>query len=283
MTDHKSTKKVEYRSLALLGFANYQIDINRGIRNTLTNEYGIYDSIEMVTLTAEDGFRRNVCVGWLINMAFLSPPFNMDKNNYRSLKFLDCPGFYITRDGHIWSSLSSKWISEANLKYDGYVKVSMFSSIKKHVVYDLMHRVVALAFIDNPENKLHVNHIDGDKENNKVTNLEWVHPWENLEHARNSGARKRITDDVGIHKICKELESCSSPGIIGAKLGLPPYLISDIKKGAHRHISKQYDFEVTQRTRNRVLDSATQKRHRLKHKQERVNKRNSRKYGTGKI
>ena len=151
------------RSLAGLGFVNYQIDTKYGITNTDTGEYTIFDPISKILLTSPDGFERTLCVGWIANMAFFSPPLTMDKESYRNLAYLGCPGFYVTREGHIWTSLKSRWVDESNLKYDGYVKISLFNRKTRRPVYDLLHRVVAKAFIPNPENKLHVNHKDGNK------------------------------------------------------------------------------------------------------------------------
>ena len=57
-----------------------------------------------------------------------------------------------------------------------------------------IHRLVALAFIDNPENKRTINHIDGVKINNFVDNLEWNTQSENMQHAVNTG----LNDAKGI-------------------------------------------------------------------------------------
>ena len=55
-----------------------------------------------------------------------------------------------------------------------------------------LHQLVAQVFIPNPDNKRTVNHIDGNKLNNSVTNLEWSTYSENLEHAYKTGLRRAV-------------------------------------------------------------------------------------------
>lgn len=55
----------------------------------------------------------------------------------------------------------------------------------------LIHRLVAQLFVPNPQNHSQVNHIDGDTHNNCSTNLEWVSPKGNIQHAIDSGLRQQ--------------------------------------------------------------------------------------------
>lgn len=70
----------------------------------------------------------------------------------------------------------------------GYERVNL--TIAKKQSKKLVHRLVAEAFIPNPENKSEVNHIDGDKHNNHVDNLEWTTHDENIYHADKTGLRE---------------------------------------------------------------------------------------------
>nr|DAX43153.1 MAG TPA: homing endonuclease [Caudoviricetes sp.] len=68
-----------------------------------------------------------------------------------------------------------------------YKQVSLWKENKGTSYY--VHRLVAEAFIPNPEGKPEVNHIDGNRQNNHISNLEWVTSGENSLHASKTGLR----------------------------------------------------------------------------------------------
>lgn len=83
------------------------------------------------------------------------------------------------------SKYGRKTILTQQIGTTGYFHV--FLSVKSKVKIIKTHRLVAKAFIPNPQNKPQVNHKDGNKLNNRLSNLEWVTHKENAEHAYKSG------------------------------------------------------------------------------------------------
>lgn len=80
----------------------------------------------------------------------------------------------------------------------GYPRV--YLNDKKKTKFKPVHRLVAIAFIPNLEDKPQVNHIDGNKRNNNVANLEWCTNKENQEHAVKNGLHV-TSPNVGRRKI----------------------------------------------------------------------------------
>lgn len=67
----------------------------------------------------------------------------------------------------------------------GYLSVTLIKN--REIGYRRVNRLVAKAFVPNPQNKEQVNHIDGNKENNIADNLEWCTCKENINHAWKNG------------------------------------------------------------------------------------------------
>ena len=83
--------------------------------------------------------------------------------------------------------VKSKVIYQTTNVQVGYKQVSLWKNNKGTSLY--VHRLVAETFIPNPQNKPEVNHIDGNRQNNHVSNLEWVTSGENSLHASQTGLR----------------------------------------------------------------------------------------------
>lgn len=95
--------------------------------------------------------------------------------------------FQVTEDGQVWSKRTNKFLKQTISK-TGYYAISTRLGGRKGIPkYFKVHRFVAQAYIPNPENKPHVNHIDGNKLNNHISNLEWCTPSENIQHAYDTG------------------------------------------------------------------------------------------------
>ena len=102
------------------------------------------------------------------------------------------PRYKISIDGEVYSLISQK-IKLSYPDKKGYMRVQLYLP-KGITVTHKVHRLVAQTFIPNPDNKPQVNHMDGDKTNNHISNLEWVTNAENMKHAMESGLTIKRTD-----------------------------------------------------------------------------------------
>ena len=132
----------------------------------------------------------------------------------------------------------------------GYLRIRVTIDRKKMTFK--VHREVAKAFIDNPENLPQVNHIDGNKNNNSVSNLEWVTNQENAIHAVKNGLwdtvfeaanksnelrKKPVVGKCG--DVTKRFSSVSE-----AQRFLDSRHITDVLKGKRDHV-KGWTFTYT--------------------------------------
>ena len=96
------------------------------------------------------------------------------------------PNYIVSNTGKIRREGSDRGLSVRDRK--GYLSVDLYENSKRKT--ERVHRLVAEAFVPNPDNKPYVNHKDGNKHNNNASNLEWVTSKENCRHAWNNGLTK---------------------------------------------------------------------------------------------
>ena len=147
-------------------------------------------------------------------------------------------GYHISNLGRVKSfkRYAEGKIMSLNMTKQGYYHVILYSN--KILKGMKVHRLVASAFIPNPENKPQVNHIDGDKSNNCVNNLEWSTASENQFHAIELGlstsckgmkhGRSKLTEELVIEIL--ERGKWSSYETIAKYYGVDRKTIEDILK-----------------------------------------------------
>lgn len=134
-------------------------------------------------------------------------------------------------------TIKSERILRPAANHAGYYNVLFsFNHLRKHFS---VHRLVAKAFIPNPENKPQINHIDGNKTNNTDSNLEWVTSKENMQHACKSGLlpQQSNLNDEKVRAIRTLSSGSLSQRQLGKMFGVGGTSINDILNGkSWKHI-----------------------------------------------
>lgn len=114
--------------------------------------------------------------------------------------------FKVARDGRVYRRKNDRYVLATQTKYSlngRYLAVSAYVDGKQNHYY--VHRLVAEAYIPNPENKPTVNHRDCNGRNNAVSNLEWATYQENTNHAVFNGLNRSVAT-CGVPCVC-----CGNP------------------------------------------------------------------------
>lgn len=157
-------------------------------------------------------------------------------------KDIDIAGYEVSNHGRVRKTESKKVIRFGN--HDGYERLVV--RIDGKTYNRSVHRLVAIAFIPNYENKPEVNHINGIRNDNRVENLEWCTRVENLEHAwnvlgfvlnpDNAAHNRKITDDQvrQIKTLLKEVPYRQVAEIVGTSF----HIVRNIYRGkTWKHIA----------------------------------------------
>lgn len=129
---------------------------------------------------------------------------------YKKLEGFDFD-YFITKDGKIWASnkLHGDGGFMRQCDFKGYKTVGLYKDGKQ--ITCRVHRLVAQTFIPNPENKPYINHIDGNRANNHVDNLEWCTQKENVYHAIHTLGKcsNTVKQRVAASKVCTKKRKLS--------------------------------------------------------------------------
>lgn len=110
--------------------------------------------------------------------------------------------FKVSNLGNVFSEYSKKNI-KPQINHNGYYR--FVTKVNGKPINFGVHRAVACTFIKNPDNLPQVNHIDGNKLNNNVNNLEWCNNSYNVKHAIKKGLTKKVYGEKNVNsKLTKE-------------------------------------------------------------------------------
>lgn len=148
----------------------------------------------------------------------------------------------------MFSEITKKYLKNNLSKTNNRYRVNLFNDEGAKLHY--IHQLVALVYIDNPNNYPIINHIDGDPHNNDVSNLEWTTHEGNSIHAVQTGLSKvRSLNVEEAHHVFSLLQDGFRNCDIADITGFPYAVISKMRQGAnYRDIWEEYEIPIKSHT-----------------------------------
>lgn len=152
--------------------------------------------------------------------------------------------YYADDSGHIWSEQVKRFLREYDDK-NGYKKVELAGVDKTHRFS--VHRLVLETFQPVPNMwELQVDHIDGDRTNNALSNLRWTTAAENLNNP-NTKMNRRVYDQDGTHNASAKFTTKESLMM----------LISDVNSGQYTRKEVMEKYDICRETLRKILNRTT--------------------------
>ena len=158
------------------------------------------------------------------------------------------PHYSVTEDGRVWSELKQIFLKEVS-NGNGYKKVTLCDKITKKPY--LIHRIVALTYLDNINNKPCVNHKNGIKSDNRVENLEWCTYSENNKHAFRTGLKWH--SELQKSKVSKNAEKYSCKLVLDTATGIFYNSVVEASRYYNINIASIYSYLNGKVKKRRIL------------------------------
>ncbi|MDA3845496.1 MAG: HNH endonuclease [Vallitaleaceae bacterium] len=165
--------------------------------------------------------------------------------------FENCEDYVIGSDGSVFSFKTMKYL-EQSTDSKGYKYIDLRGCNNARIKNPKVHRLVMLCFGED-DKKPQINHLDGNKLNNNVSNLEWCTNRENREHAIKNGLKDEVKYGIAQYDLGMNLinvfDTCSEAmGSIGKnpkRSGQIGRVVRGKRKTAYGYIWKQYEGSTT--------------------------------------
>lgn len=273
----------EYRELVYVGYRGYAIGVNgqiislgrvptpvveNGLVNLKHSDSEHYDRVRVDWLVAEawhNSFYWDIADSPYKDIIIRARSYYSHPPKERKiLPMVSATGYHyaINADGEVWQ-LTQFRLLKPQIGATGYPHVTI-----GHTAYDI-HRLLGLYFIPVPKRYLDaglttkdliINHINGNKTDFRLKNLEWCTPGENIAKASETGLMNTTIDKKTIRKVWKMLSDGKTDIEIARELNLVPVTVNSIRIG---RTNRYRTNEFTWREKSRDLDSINERNEKI--------------------